>query len=170
VGAGRFREDLYFRLSRPEVELPPLRHRKAEIPWLIAQVLRAIPEGPTAHASFVEACLLRFWPGNVRELLTEVRAAGQMAMAASKRVIAAQHLAPTAGQAFAAEPPKDHPALCPQAQSGPSRELIERVLQRTAGNISAAARLLGMHRTQLKRIMDRLGIDATAFTGTSGQE
>jgi transcriptional regulator with AAA-type ATPase domain len=171
VGAGRFREDLYFRLSRPEVEVPALRKRKEEIPWLIDHAMKIITGGPAVSASFVEACLLRFWPGNVRECLTEVRAAGHMALASSKRIVEARHLAPSAGQAFTSEPAPEPSGLNPQATAGLSRAMLEKVLRQTGGNISAAARLLNMHRTQFKRNLDRLGIDAGSFsTGTSGQE
>jgi len=169
VGAGRFREDLYFRLSRPEVELPPLRHRLEEIPWLIDQELRLVSAESRAHASLVEACLLRFWPGNVRELLTEVRAAGHEALGGvgegepeSCGTVEARHLATTAGMAFVAEPPADHPAIC-AAGVTPSRELIEKALKRTGGNVSGTSRLLGLHRTQLRRLLDRLGIDPARF-------
>jgi transcriptional regulator of acetoin/glycerol metabolism len=164
VSAGRFREDLYFRLSRPEVKIPSLRRRKEEIPWFIDLVIKAIPGGLTVQTSLVEACLMRSWPGNVRELLTEVRAAGHMALATGKRSVESRHLAASAGQGFVAEPPPENPVPAPQPGGGPTREALERVLRQTAGNVSAAARLLSMHRTQFKRIIDRLGIDATLFT------
>lgn len=105
---------------------------------------------------------MRSWPGNVRELLTEVRAAGHMALTSGKRGVEGRHLAASAGQGFIAEPAANNPAPPPPA--GPTREALERVLRQTAGNISAAARLLSMHRTQFKRIIDRLGIDATSFS------
>lgn len=176
VGAGRFREDLYFRLSRPEVELPPLRHRLEEIPWLIDQELRQAAGSAEIkpHASLVEACLLRFWPGNVRELLTEVRAAGHEVLGGEGEnegggVVEARHLAATAGMAFVAEPPAEHPLICAPGAT-PSRELIEKALKRTGGNVSGTSRLLGLHRTQLRRLLERLGIDPARFApGTPGQ-
>ena len=74
----------------------------------------------------------------------------------------ARHLATTAGMAFVAEPPADHPAIC-AAGATPSRELIEKALKRTGGNVSGTSRLLGLHRTQLRRLLDRLGIDPARF-------
>ncbi len=162
VSAGRFREDLYFRLSRPGVEIPPLRRRPEEIPWLIAQELRAIGTGMTASASLIEACLLRPWPGNVRELRTEVRTAGHLVHLDGRRIVDVDHLAASAGQKLAAEPHED-PVACPQLGEELSRAVYEKVLRRTGGNISAAARIMNMHRTQLKRILERTGIDPTAF-------
>src|SRR4051812_137448 len=71
VGSGGLREDLYFRIGRPAVMLPALRHRPEEIPALIARELARRSPVPVAHVSLVEQCLLRPWPGNVRELLAE---------------------------------------------------------------------------------------------------
>jgi transcriptional regulator with GAF, ATPase, and Fis domain len=106
----------------------------------------------------------------VRELLTEVRAAGHKSLAAGKPAVEVRHLASTAGMEFIAEPPPDHPSICAGGGT-PNKELIEKALKRTSGNVSAAARLLGMHRTQLKRIMDRLAIDGNRFTsGVPRQE
>jgi transcriptional regulator with GAF, ATPase, and Fis domain len=165
VAAGRFREDLYFRLSSPAVELPPLRQRREEIPWLIAQELKTLGTGATAHTSFVEACLLRYWPGNIRELLTAIRAAVLEALATTNGVLEHQHLAPTAGLAFPAEQPPEPPTPPARAAHGeaPTRRDIEKVLAQTGGNVSAAARLLKMHRTQLQRVIERLGIDVGRF-------
>src|SRR5262249_24391810 len=126
VGAGRFREDLYFRLNRPEVELPQLRQRKEEIAWLIDRELKRIPGEPSAQVSFVDSCLLRFWPGNVREFLSEVRSAGHLSVSEAMRTVLPRHLSASAGQAFMAEPPPDHLALCPQGGITNSRELIEK--------------------------------------------
>ncbi len=165
VGAGRFREDLYFRLSRPEVEIPPLRLRLEEIPWLIEQELGNTGAELKAHASFIESCVLRFWPGNVRELLTEVRAAGHAALADEPDkggLVEAGHLAATAGLDFAPEPPSLPPVQCPISGT-PSRERIESALKRTGGNVSETSRMLGLHRTQLRRLLERLEIDPARF-------
>jgi len=79
VEAGRFRQDLYFRLGRPDVRLPPLRDRAEEIAFHVVAAVRSVGGGLVADASLVEACLLRAWPGNVRELLVEVAQAAQIA-------------------------------------------------------------------------------------------
>ncbi len=162
VAAGRFREDLYFRLSSPAVEIPPLRKRREEIPWLIAQALQEIGSEVRVAASFVEACLLRFWPGNIRELLLAIRAAVPRLLASNRMVLKAQHLDPMVGMAFAAVSPLAD-ATVHEAVSNPQRETIERVLRRTSGNVSAAARLLGKHRNQLQRMIERFEIEPTRF-------
>ena len=161
VAEGRFRQDLYFRIGRPEVRLPPLRARIEEIPWLIDMVIERVHAEdvpPAVPASFVEACMLRPWPGNVRELVIEVRAAAFEAVATGSKSLAAAHLAPRAGLGF------QDAAARPQ-QGRPARAVIEAALREHKGNISATARALGVHRTQLRRWLDADGIDARRYTG-----
>jgi transcriptional regulator with PAS, ATPase and Fis domain len=179
---GRFRQDLYFRIARPEVRLPPLRERLEEIPWLIAlaveQALRKVGEGRQSTRSdvdegsesgsgalpirtaFVDACMQRVWPGNVRELLVEVRAAVHMALAegGAKPGMEESHLASQAGMAFTEE------AQPGPAREAPDRDALETALIEHQGNISAAARSLGVHRTQLRRWLSRHGLDAARYT------
>ncbi len=158
VDAGRFREDLFFRVARPAVELPPLRTRADELTWLVAH---ALGEGATAlpHASLIEAILLRPWPGNVRELVREVRAAAQAAADEGHRTIKLEHLSPEAGRGKSAG---DSSGARASARSGereqPSRAEVERVLAKLDGNVTGAARALGMHRNQLRRLLARLEI------------
>ncbi len=134
VAAGDFREDLYFRLGRPVVSLAPLRERLEELPWLLTRTI-----GPV-QVSLVEACALRAWPGNVRELQIEARSA--LAAAAGAKV-GAEHLAADAGRRL--EPASGH------EQPAHNDAQIREALAAHAGNVSAAARALKMHRTQLRR-------------------
>lgn len=166
VSERRFREDLYFRISCPEVIVPPLRQRLEEVPWLIDSALKALGRDFLAHSSFVEACLLRHWPGNVRELLAEVRAAAQRALGSASHRVEGQHLAPRAGVPLQQAPEVAascamlwHPAI-PKAGAVPDGQKIREMLKQSEGNISAAARALGLHRTQLTRLMSKLKIDA----------
>jgi transcriptional regulator with PAS, ATPase and Fis domain len=101
VASGAWREDLYFRIARPAVTLPPLRNRPEEIPALVADELAGLSTPATAHVSLIEQCLLRPWPGNVRELLAEIRAAAQAAHAEGNRVTS-RHLPANAGSLFGA--------------------------------------------------------------------
>jgi DNA-binding NtrC family response regulator len=100
VAEGSFRGDLYYRIGRPEVRLPPLRDRLDEIPFLLHKTLhdagRCVP-GP----ALVEACLLRPWPGNVRELCIEARAAATRAAAEGSDVVLPRHLDEQAGRDLA---------------------------------------------------------------------
>ena len=91
----RAREDLYVRIARPVVALPPLRERREEIPSLVARELLSARLAP--HASLIEACLVRAWPGNVRELIVEVSAAGRALQAPGDGRVRASDLGPTAG-------------------------------------------------------------------------
>ena len=171
VAAGRLREDLYFRIGRPAVTLPPLRNRPEEIPALIACELARMTPAQAAHVSLVEQCLLRPWPGNVRELFAEIRAAAQAAQAASggDHRVTARHLPAMAGSVFgsampeaASTPPVEHEA---PPSDGPRRRMpevdgqwrrrIEDALRANAGNVAATARALGLHRTQLRRLVKR---------------
>lgn len=154
VAAGQFRADLYHRLAQARVRLPPLRERLEEVPWLLAHALRDTPT-PALHATFVEACLSRPWPGNVRELLGEARRAARDALASGNRSLRAEHLDAEAGLAM--EGPSEPAAPSPSA-TPPDRATVEATLAAHGGNVSAAARALGLHRTQLYRLMQRWGL------------
>ncbi len=132
VAEGEFRDDLYFRLGRPEVVLPALRDRLEELPWLIARAAGDVK----VQASYVEACALRPWPGNVRELLVETRRAAH----AARDGLSAVDLDPRAGTALRVEP-----------AAARDDAAIEQALADAGGNVTAAARALGMHRNQLRR-------------------
>jgi len=154
VAAGRFREDLYFRVGRPEVILPPLRARREDVPFLVARELYAVDAGLSAHASLIEAVCLRPWPGNVRELLKEVRRAALEAQAADATVVGEEHLDARAGLPLQRG---GNPApVVPMAEL--DRPALERAIEDAGGNLSAAARALGLHRTQLYRLMKKHGL------------
>lgn len=153
VAAGRFREDLYFRLGRPEVQLLPLRERLDELPFLIARELGSIESTLSASVGFVEACALRRWPGNVRELLLEVRRAAHRALSERSTCVEAHHLAPEAGVSIVRESELQTGSRL--AARPPSDEEIERALGENGGNVRGTARALGMHRNQLRRWLDK---------------
>lgn len=162
---GAFRRDLYFRIGRPQVVLPPLRQRVEEIPWLIHHVLgTAQDDGETCevHVSFVETCMMRYWPGNVRELLTEVRAALFEASSQSRKRLSKTHLSPQAGMDFT--PEESGEEIPSTASSTPNCTVIEAALRKNAGNISATARFLGIHRTQLRRWITRYKLNPDDFS------
>src|SRR5277367_6434212 len=98
VTAGRFREDLYYRIGRPEVRLPALVERLEEVPFHIVRELVRVDPRLTAHPSLIEACVLRAWPGNVRELLGEIRRAGRDALADNRTAVKDKDLAESAGR------------------------------------------------------------------------
>ena len=168
VSSSRFREDLYFRISSPSVTVPLLRQRLEEIPWLIQLALRSIPERLSVHSLLVEQCLLRVWPGNVRELLAEVRAAAHEALGRGVGRLEPQHLSAHAGQPI--ERNEDTPPPCAvlfhppiSRRDQPDRTQLEDALRKSDGNISATARLLGLHRTQLKRLLQKYGVQVSTL-------
>lgn len=160
VANKRFRDDLYYRMTQAQVRLPPLRERLEEIPVLIARELERIDPSLSAHARFVEACLLRPWPGNVRELYGALRRGVDEARAARADQLRVEHLDAEAGLAL--DLPADDRRATPAARTGaePTRDEIEAALAEHKGNMAATARALGLHRTQLYRLVQRLGIQA----------
>ncbi len=156
VARGRFRADLLYRIAETEVVIPALRDRPEDLPWLIARELRRIDTRLVADARLVEATMLRPWPGNVRELLGAIRRAARAVLGRDETVVALADLDPSAGTELIAS--TDRPSDAP-AEPPPAREAIEAALKAHDGNVSAAARSLGLHRTQLYRQMKRLGIE-----------
>ncbi|MGZ3423988.1 MAG: sigma 54-interacting transcriptional regulator [Polyangiales bacterium] len=149
VAAGKFRADLYHRIVHPEVRLPPLRERPEEVPELVRRELASIDPGLSPHVKFVEACMTRHWPGNVRELLQHVRRAAGNAKSAKESAVQLEHLDPRAGEAF---------DLDRNDQAAHTRESLEAALTAANGNVSQTARSLGLHRTQLYRLLRRFGL------------
>jgi transcriptional regulator with PAS, ATPase and Fis domain len=188
VAKGRFREDLYFRIGRPEVSIPPICERLEEIPWLVSRELEKMTSHQfTAHVGFVETCLLRRWPGNVRELAAEVRRAAQEAIAVNRTVIEAIDLAATAGAGFAeggADSAEEHavremksagdavtgPIAPARRATLPERESIEEALRVEGGNVTRAAKRLGLHRNQLRRWLEKNAVDPKGIIDDDDQE
>lgn len=167
VARGAFRADLFFRIGVPEVNVPPLRQRLEEIPWHVDGAVRRSGVVLPVHASLVEACLLRPWPGNVRELCAEVNTAVIAALAAGEQVLDGRHLRVAAGARLTAEVSQPAAEPAPEDPGGPlTRELILGALADARGNVSAAARALGIERTQLRRHLARFGL--TRLRGPAG--
>jgi transcriptional regulator with GAF, ATPase, and Fis domain len=165
VANGRFRDDLYYRIGRPEVRLPALRQRLEDVPWLVhREVQRATPE-VAVHSTLIEACLLRPWPGNVRELVGEVRRAAFGARDAGKKVVRQEDLDASAGLILdgaigpATVNLQQHPTSPMMAQKKvaplPDHDSIVAALKTEDGNVTRAARALGLHRNQLRRYITK---------------
>ena len=166
VTEGRFREDLFYRLSVIRIHVPPLRERREEIPHLSTFFVREAAERlGKADVRLSPETLDVFdsfgWPGNVRQLRNEIQRA--VAMAAPGRVITPDLLSPVfvpAAEVSAARHRRN--ITLATAVERLERDMIETALQRTAGNISQTARALGLTRRGLYLKMDRLGIAAAA--------
>jgi transcriptional regulator with PAS, ATPase and Fis domain len=163
VSAGRFREDLYYRIGRPEVRLPSLIDRLEEVPALAAAELQRADAKLVPSSGFLEACALRAWPGNVREFLREVRQAARAALDGGRSVVESKDLSPTAGEEISAD-------VKSSGQPELSREAIEAGLKKEQGNVTRAARVLGMHRNQLRRWLARHNVDPKVFGNATESE
>ncbi len=157
----QFRDDLYYRLARVVIHLPPLRARKIDAARLAVRELAAVDRRLLAHAKLIEACCVRAWPGNVRELRGAVGQAAREALAGGRDVVRVTDLPPHAGMVAAAEPQSIEPQ--PTDATAPVSPTLDKagVLAAIAsadGVLSVAARTLGLHRTQLYRLMEKLGI------------
>jgi transcriptional regulator with AAA-type ATPase domain len=162
VAAGRFREDLYYRIGRPEVKIPPLRERLDELPILVRRELAGVGAQLTASATLIEACALRPWPGNVRELMREIRRAAHAASAENEAVVYPHHLAREAGVPMPHAPAASDAPGAAGAADAPlvpatafSDEQIAQALEDHGGNVRGTARALGMHRNQLRRWLEK---------------
>lgn len=153
--AGRFREDLYFRLQVFPVLVGPLRDRREDIEPLAAHLLERLGKTDVALSPEALAVLEAYdWPGNVRELLNVLRRASLFAISSTidgdliRRMIAASVF----GNASESSPP---PAPMLSASrtnlAEVEREHIERVLRDMDGNITKAAAALGIDRRTLQR-------------------
>ncbi|MYL85236.1 response regulator [Desulfovibrio aerotolerans] len=168
-----FREDLYYRLNVLTVRLPPLRDRRDDIPLLATAFLeRACREMGIADKDFSPEALAdlagRDWPGNVRELFNFVR---RLTVFSHGGVISQAAVAEAdPGSGDAAEPRDDEAgAATPYLEAKAhvvdafTRRYVERLLKLTRGNISEAARVSGLERVSLQKILRRLGIAAEGF-------
>ena len=153
VAAGRFRQDLFYRLNVLAVAVPPLRERKGDIPMLAQHFFKlCIPETGTRPEGFSQtataAMMAHDWPGNVRELFNRVQRAVVMT---DRRMISAADLG------LEGEPARTLVGL-DIARTQAEREAIHLSLQRVGRNVSQAARDLGVSRMTLYRLMEKHGI------------
>jgi DNA-binding NtrC family response regulator len=153
VAAGRFREDLLFRINTVEVHLPPLRERREDIPALAAHFLRRHAQRyrkpiELFDAEALRALLAHPWPGNVRELDHVLERA----------VLMARGPALEAGDLGLRPATAGAPALEQMPLDEVERVLIQKALARHGGNVSEAAKTLGLSRSALYRRLERHGL------------
>ncbi len=167
VRAGRFREDLYYRLAVVELLVPPLRDRREDIPTLAAEFARRLAErfGMQDVGLLPEllAALQQFdWPGNVRQLenavarLLALSTGGQLGLEA----LAEPSVAPAADESAEA-PPEGTLSLREQVEAV-ERSLIGRTMAAVGGNQSEAARRLGLNRGSLIERLRKYGLAGRA--------
>jgi two-component system response regulator AtoC len=174
IGAGTFREDLFYRLNVVPIRLPALRERSGDIALLVEHFLRKFNERLKKHVAGVEPEALDAlsnyaWPGNIRELENVVERAVLFCDAQKLRladlppelrgapVLAAAPVTDADLQAALASEGglKEHVKV---AMNRLERELVGRALQQTSGNVTHAARLLKISRKGLQLKMKELGL------------
>ncbi len=151
VAAGRFRQDLLFRLNTIEIRIPPLRQRGADIPalalhFLARHSLRYRKHIQSFEPAALQAMLDHPWPGNVRELDHAVERATLMARGDA---IAMRDLGLHAGG-------DGGPSLEQMSLEDVERLLVQKAMARFGGNVSQAARALGLSRSALYRRLEKL--------------
>jgi DNA-binding NtrC family response regulator len=171
VAANRFREDLYYRINVMSLELPPLRERAGDVRLLIEFML---PDGWTIEEDAQQKLQAYQWPGNVRQLGNVIERASILA---DDRLVTIDDLPSEIAHAASFSEPtdgSDHTsteAAMPQSQFEPGSHRLDElerahiidILNQQQGNKAAAARVLGIHRRKLYRLIERYKIgDETA--------
>jgi two-component system nitrogen regulation response regulator NtrX len=175
IAAGRFREDLFYRLNVVQIRVPPLRERREDIVELAhhfmargaagaAAPLRQLGEDAAAALQAYE------WPGNVRQLRNVVEWLQIMAPGDAAMPIRADMLPPEIGAIMPATLRGEHSAEIMALPLREARELFERQyllaqVTRFAGNISRTANFVGMERSALHRKLKSLGVHGTDRPG-----
>ncbi len=153
VRASRFREDLLFRLNTVEIHLPPLRDRREDIPLLANHFLRQQAMRYRKHLEGFDEAAMRSllscpWPGNIRELDHVIERAVLLAQGDLVRV-----------SDLSLRPARDGaPRLEEMSLEEVERFLVQKALERFAGNVSQAAEFLGLSRSGLYRRLQKHGL------------
>ncbi|MDT8379297.1 MAG: sigma-54 dependent transcriptional regulator [Desulfotignum sp.] len=166
-----FRQDLFYRLNVLSVHVPPLRERREDIPLLTRRfMIRTCKEMNIAPMEIDPAAMAWLarqpWPGNVRELLNMVRrlvvfSNGGTIDTALIRLVDAS--ADRAGEVSAPGEPVLYKSAKKQALDIFSRTYLTRLFEHTHGNISETARISGLERASIQKIIKRLNIDISRF-------
>jgi two-component system, NtrC family, nitrogen regulation response regulator NtrX len=168
IAAGRFREDLYYRLNVVPVRLPPLRERREDIPELVSHFLARIAgerrmAGPSISEEAMAALQAHDWPGNVRQLRNIIERTLILAPGDRLARIEVDLLPPevldnqstvsgaSTGMAIMGSPLRE-------AREAFEREYLKIQIRRFSGNISRTASFIGMERSALHRKLKALGI------------
>lgn len=155
VASGRFRQDLLFRLNTIEINLPPLRERREDIPLLAHHFLRGYAQRYRKSISGFDPGATQLlnehpWPGNVRELDHAVERGVLLAQGQFVR---------SADLGLRAAPPGGMVRLEEMSLDEVERHLIQRTLARHDGNVSQAAKALGLSRSAMYRRLQKHGLE-----------
>jgi DNA-binding NtrC family response regulator len=179
VSEGKFRDDLYFRLNVVRIVMPPLRDRKDDIPLLVRTFLRQFSKANDKEVVDVtpeamNGLLTYNWPGNVRELRTAIEHGVVMANGPK---ITVRDLPPSLRQAAGVALPRGiSPSKAFGEKASPldlhetERKLILQALATTNGNVTAAAKKLGISRRTLHRKINELNADKEVAATKDGRK
>lgn len=171
VQAGKFREDLYYRLQVVQVHIPPLRERPADIvPLAMHFLLRATQEcmgeeatPPEIGQETLQKLRTYEWPGNVRELENAIQRA--LIVCCGERLMPF-HLGldsqEWSGSTNVGE--QDYSEAKAQAMQNFQREFVQRALEKSRGNVTQAASSCGLTRAAFQKILKQLGVDRSRFS------
>jgi DNA-binding NtrC family response regulator len=179
VEAGRFRQDLYFRVAGIELEVPPLRDRRDDIGPIAARLLErlaledpSLRKAPELSSGALERLRAHSWPGNVREL---ANALARASMLAGDEPIEAEHVmlrgwtasegdggsAPSSGAPAISNMDQGFKEFKAELLALHEQPYFERLMERVGGNITAAAREAGLSRTYVLTMLRKYGIYET---------
>jgi DNA-binding NtrC family response regulator len=157
---GTFREDLYYRLNVVPLNIPPLRERKQDIPFLASHFVKKLaPDAGCQVESITDAAMEKLiayhWPGNVRELENVIERS--LVMATGDRLDAADIKLESAPRPR----PQGEAHFLPEGLTLDQyeQEIIREALRRADGNKSQAARMLGLTRNALRYRLTQMGLD-----------
>ena len=168
VAAGRFREDLYYRLQVIVLRVPPLRERTEDLALLIAHHLERLNRRLNRRVERFSPRALELlraypWPGNVRELVNLLES---VLTFHAVRVVDVANLPPHVRQAGVAElPGETYPELKARVLADATRPYLESLLRHYGGNVSRVAEHAGLDRRHIHRLLSSLGLDPGAFRG-----
>jgi two-component system response regulator GlrR len=157
--AGRFREDLYYRLNVVSIALPALAERRDDIPLLanhfLVELSRRYGKPTRAFAPEAMACLVgASWKGNIRQLQNAIEKCV---------ALCPTQIVPAALVARALEGPGDDLASFDEARASFERDYLSQLLRITDGNVSQAARLAKRNRSDFYSLLNRHELDPAAF-------
>ena len=161
VQAGKFREDLYFRLAVVPITVPSLRSRRDDIPMLVEHILKASGGGLEVTDETMQGLVAHDWPGNVRELRNVLDRAIYMARATgdtSLSIVSLPMQGTGAGDVFHFEAGKSYRETRAKYDSEFEKRYVKWLLARHAGNVSAAARDAKMDRKHLHDMAKKHGL------------
>ncbi len=165
VQAGRFREDLYYRLKVIEICIPPLRERAEDIPLLVEWYLTRLNRKLNRKINCISPSAMKLlnnyqWPGNIRELVNLLE---QVMTFHNPEILDVKHLPNSVQTLTAALPSQTFSELKEQVLEEVGRNYFQSLLNHFQGNVTKAADYAGINRRHIHRLLHVWGIDPSSF-------